>query len=230
MIRVFLVLVVSLILTTALIADEGFEGRPINNNIWMETGSTLNRGEFIIGLGTSVGFGITDHVQVGTNVLGWLVQYYNANMKIELMKNENSSLSAGIGVGKLNLDVFGSEDDFNVLAPFVSYSYIVSENTTIHLGGKFTSFSGDSNIDDADPEGAIEGTAFSGGLDYSWSNKTKFLVEGGYDVTFDGPKIGGAILWGWETLRLKLGVSYFNPNGDFSFTMPIIGLYWRFDG
>lgn len=228
--KVLLTLAVCLVMVSALFADEGFEGRPINNNIWMETGHTLNRGEFIIGLGTSVGFGITDHVQLGTNVLGWLVQYYNANVKVELMSNENSSLAAGIGIGKLNLDVYGSEDDFNSFSPFVSYSYNFSENTTIHLGGKFTSFSGDSDIDDAEPKGGIEGTAFSGGLDYSWSNKTKFLAEAGYDVTFNGPKIGGAVLWGWEKFRLKLGVSYYNPEGDFSFTMPIIGLYWRFDG
>ena len=228
--RIFFITVFCFFGVTASFAKEGFERRPINNNIWMETGHTLNRGEFVIGLGTSVGFGITDHIQVGTNVLGWLIQYYNVNVKVELMQNEYSSLAAGLSVGKLNLDVYGSEDDFNAITPFVSYSFKAGENTTMHFGGKFASFSGDSDVNDAEPEATIDGTAFSGGLNYDWSNKTKFLAEAGYDITFKGPKIGGAVLWGWEKFRLKLGVSYYDPEGDVSFALPIIGLWWRFDG
>ncbi len=228
--RLMILVVVCIISVGGTFAKEGFEGRPINNNIWIETGNTLNRGEFSIGLGSSIGFGISDRVQVGTNILAWLVQYYNANVKFEFLNNDVSSLAIGVSVGKFNMDVFGAEEDFNSITPFAAYSHKISPNTTFHLEGKLSSFGGDVDIDLADPEASIDGSAVSAGLEYSWSNKTKFLTEGGYDLTFEAPKFGGAVLWGWEKFRLKLGVSYYAPEGADPFTLPVVGLWWRFDG
>ena len=36
--------------------------------------------------------------------------------------------------------------------------------------------------------------------------------------------------FGWSKFRLKLGVIYFNPQGVGDFTLPVIGLWWRFKG
>ena len=50
-------------------------------------------------------------------------------------------------------------------------------------------------------------------------------------VVVIGHSFGGAVLFGWETLRLKLGVSYYQPRDvPEGFALPIIGLWWRFDG
>jgi len=50
-------------------------------------------------------------------------------------------------------------------------------------------------------------------------------------MTFDGFRVGGGVLFGWDTFRIKLGVKYYNPEGEAkNFTFPVIGLWWRFTG
>ena len=49
-------------------AQPGFADRPITNNAFAPTGYSLHRGEFTVGIGP-VAFGVTENVQVGTNVL-----------------------------------------------------------------------------------------------------------------------------------------------------------------
>ncbi len=211
-------------------AEEGFEGRPITNNLWMHTGYTLNRAEFTVGIG-SVGFGITDHVQVGTNVLLYLFQYYNASAKASLVKSPATAIGTGIEWGHFNLDVLGVEASFTSLSPYFVYTRTVGTNTKLHLQAQYSYFSGESDIEDAEAKSTSAGTSVSAGLEYSFSQKTKFLAEGGYDVTFEGFRLGGGVLFGWEKFRLKLGVGYYNPEGvNEGFTLPVIGLWWRFVG
>ncbi len=101
----------------------------------------------------------------------------------------------------------------------------------MHLQAQYSYFSGESDIEDAEAKSTSAGTSVSAGLEYSFSQKTKFLAEGGYDVTFEGFRLGGGVLFGWEKFRLKLGVGYYNPEGvNEGFTLPVIGLWWRFVG
>ena len=58
------------------VQETGFTGRPLINNIWGPTGYTLNRNEFVLGLG-SIGFALNENVQIGTNVLLFMFQIYN---------------------------------------------------------------------------------------------------------------------------------------------------------
>ena len=74
---------------------------------------------------------------------------------------------------------------------------------------------------------AAVGTGAYLGLEHSRSNRTKFLFDFGYDATFKGVRGGGAVLFGWSTFRLKLGLSYFGAGED-AFFFPIVGLMWRF--
>jgi hypothetical protein len=210
-------------------AEVGFRGRPITNNLWMSTGYTLNRGEFIVGIGP-IGFGVTDNVQVGTNILLFLFQFYNANVKVSLVEKADMALAVGLSLGRFDLAVFDSDASFTTLSPYVSVSPKLSENTTLHLGGQYSYFSSDADIEDAEAEASSSGTSVFAGLEYSMTHKTKFLVETGYDLTFEGMRLGGGVLFGWEKFRLKLGVSYFKPEGTDGFTFPHIGLWWRFMG
>lgn len=216
-------------LTVGVSAETGFNGRPILNNVTSPTGFTLNRGEFTVGLG-SIGFGVTDRVQIGTNILLYLFQVYNADVKVNLMRNENIFLSVGMDLNHFDLDVFGSETGFTSLSPYIAISPRLSNRTTLHIGGQYSYFSGSADIEDAEVSEVAKGTSFFTGLEYSFSRKTKFLTEAGYDTTFKGLRLGGAVLWGWEKFRLKLGVNYFNPENSGSFTFPVIGLWWRFNG
>lgn len=209
--------------------EVGFTGRPITNNLAMSTGYTLHKSEFQVGIG-SIGYGISENVQLGTNILLFLFQVPNAQLKISFNKSTTSAFAAGLNFFTFKLDVFDESTGFTSISPYLVYSTKMGDKTMLHLGAQYSIFSSDEDIEDADLNATTEGTSISAGLEYSISHKTKFLGEGGYDITFEGLRMGGAFLWGWEKFRLKLGVNYFKPKGFNSFTLPVIGLWWRFAG
>lgn len=212
-------------------AEVGFEGRPITNHLWMPTGHTLNRGEFLVGLGP-IGFGISDNIQVGTNILLFLFQVYNANLKVSLIRSEELALAAGVGFHHFNWNLEG-EGDFSPTAvtPYAVVTFGVGPKTSLHVGGEYYLFTEEFNIDEVEVESMVSGSRVYAGIEHSMSVKTKFLFEGGYDIDFEGMTLGGAVLFGWEKFRLKLGVSYYNPRAvDGGFALPVIGLWWRFRG
>ncbi|MCU0612986.1 MAG: hypothetical protein MUE60_14515 [Candidatus Eisenbacteria bacterium] len=215
-------------------AENGFEGRPITNNLFVPTGYTLHRGEFAIGIGP-VAFGISENLQLETNILLWLFQVYNAGAKISLVKNDDNAFAVGAGVARLDLDLADGDDDdgsieFTAVSPFASLSHRISPSTLLHAGARYSYFSSeeDNDIEDVDATATAEGTSVFGGIEYSMSNRTKFVADGGYDIDFEGTRFGGGVIFGWTTFRLKLGVSYFTAGDGFVF--PNIGLWWRFKG
>jgi hypothetical protein len=220
-----------LALSGAALAGDGFAGRPITTNAFAHTGYTLNRGEFLIGLGP-IYFGITDNVHAGTNLLLWAFQYYNADVKVAFAETDDHAFGLGVNFGRLSLDFgeFGDEVDFTAISPYAAGSIRLGENTMGHIGGQYSRFDaeGDRDIDDADASAVATGTSFFGGLEHTISNRTKFVADVGYDATFEGARVSGAVLFGWTKFRLKLGISYFGA-GD-GFTFPLVGLWWRFQG
>ena len=217
--------------TSGLAQQVGFQGRPITNNLVMPTGYTLNQGEFIVGIGP-IGFGITDNIQLGTNILLFLFQVYNGNLKISLLKTESLAFAVGAEVAHFNWDVLGEEGEtgFTAISPYVVLSPKLGPQTTIHLGGKYSYFEGDAEIDSVEVVATSEGSSIFVGWEQSMSPRTKFLFEGGYDITFEGYRVGGGVLFGWAKFRLKLGVNYWKPKDSDGFTLPAIGLWWRFAG
>jgi hypothetical protein len=195
----------------------------------MPTGYTLNKGEFTVGIGT-LGFGLFDQVQISTNILLYLFQVYNGDLKIQFYNSGSFSLAAGLDMNYINLKVYGEDTGFTSLSPYIALSPKLSDNTTLHLSGRYSFFQGDTDIGDADVEAVSIGTSLSAGIEHSLSSKTKFLTEAGYDATFDGFRIGGAVLFGGKKFRLKLGINYFKPKGTGGFTIPVIGIWWRFKG
>jgi len=232
MTRFVLVLAISMFIGTQTFAQQrdGFAGRPITENLFMQTGNTLHKGEFIIGLGP-ISYGITEHLQVGTNVLLYLFQYYNINAKYAFINKEDEALAAGVEFGSLSLDV-GSNDNvsFTAVSPFISYSKSVGEKTRLHLSGNYSYFESDFDIDDATASASSSGTSVMAGLEYGVSNRTKFVGDLGYDITFEGVRAGLGVMWAWDAVHLNLGGQYFKPKGTDSFVLPYVGLWWRFDG
>ena len=82
-------------------------------------------------------------------------------------------------------------------------------------------------MDETEVTATANGTNISTGIEHTYSNRTKFLADIAYDTTFEGMRVGGAVLFGWDKFRLKLGLSYFTAEEGFAF--PIVGLWWRFD-
>jgi hypothetical protein len=210
-------------------AEEGFNKRPIINNLNMPTGFTLNKGEFTVGIGT-LGYGISDRIQISTNILLYLFQVYNGDLKIQVINSGSFSLAAGLDMNYINLKVYGEDTGFTAFSPYIALSPKLSDKTTLHFSGRYSFFHGDTDITDADVEAVSIGTSFSTGIEHSLSPKTKFLTEAGYDATFKGFRMGGAVLFGGKKFRLKLGINYFKPKGTGGFTIPVIGLWWRFNG
>ncbi len=229
--NVLLAFLVFFIFTLGVQSQEGFKGRPITSNVWMETGYTLNSGEFMIGLGP-IAYGITDNVQLETNLLLFILQIYNASAKVSIIKEKESALA--VGATYLHFDMkslFDMGDDnisFDAIQPFVTYSTNISESLILHLGGTYSYFTGDTDIEDVETSSNVTGTTVSAGLEYSISNKTKFVGDLAYDITFKGIRPGAAVLFGWETFRLKLGLGYYALDKT-SYVLPVIDLWWRFE-
>ena len=103
--HILTVLIVFFLASTCSLAQtEGFAGRPITNNLSMQTGNTLNAGEFSVGIGP-VEYGISDNFQLGTNLLLFIFQYYNADLKLSFMNTEREAFAAGLGIGYFDLNV-----------------------------------------------------------------------------------------------------------------------------
>jgi len=226
--------VLALLLITSASAQEktGFAGRPITGNLFGPTGNTLHQNEFTIGIGP-VEYGITENLQIGTNLLLFILQYYNAEVKYSFINTEKQALAAGIGVGHFSLNAFTNNDDdltFTTISPFVAYSMPIGPVTRMHLSANYTNFSSTANIDDAEASASVSGTSLTAGVEHSISNKTKFVGDLGYDLDFEGIRVGGGVLWGWDSFRLKLGLQYFAPKDVGGLVLPYIGLWWRFDG
>ncbi len=228
-----LFLLILAVASTGATAQSGFTGRPITTNAFGQTGYTLHKNEFAIGLGP-IAFGIAENVQLETNLLLWAFQVYNIDAKASLMKNDDRALAIGLSAYRLALDLKdsdgGNDFGFTALAPYASFSTRLSESTMAHIGGQYAHWTAEddnTDIDDAEATGSASGTSFFAGIEHNLSNRTKVLLDGGYDATFEGARISGAFLFGWQQFRLKLGLSYFTA-GD-GFTFPLIGLWWRFE-
>jgi hypothetical protein len=213
-------------------AQDGFAGRPITTNAFGQTGYTLHANEFAVGLGP-IAFGIHENVQLETNLLLWAFQVYNIDAKAAIIENEDRALAMGVSLYRMSLDLAngkGNDFAFTAVAPYASFSTRLSDKTMVHIGGQYADFRAEKkgvDIDDAEATASASGTSFFVGMEHSLSNRTKALFDGGYDATFEGARISGAFLFGWQTFRLKLGLSYFTAGSGFTF--PLVGLWWRFE-
>ncbi|MCB2205215.1 porin family protein [bacterium] len=217
--------------TSAYSQQEGFAGRPITNNLSMPTGNTLHAGEFSIGIGP-VEYGISENVQLGTNLLLFLFQVYNADVKVSFVDTEREAFAAGLGVQYFNLNLLSGDNDVSLtsLSPYIVYTMPVGQKTRLHLGANYSYFEADVGVDEVEATASTSGTSVSAGVEHSLSQKTKFVGEAGYDIDFEGLRVGGGVMWGWEVFRLKLGLLYFSPKGIGGLVLPYVGLWWRFDG
>lgn len=223
---VLLVLILGSVITP-LIAQTPFENRPLPHGLTMPTGSVLNHREAIVGLGY-VAFGVTDRCQVGTDLLAIFFKTYGVDLKYAAIKNDSSSLSVGLNVRFFYMNVIGTENHFLSTSPFLAYTKKVGQYTRLHIGGMFSFFTGNEDVQDADVESSIVGSSFYIGTEHDLTPRIKFLTEAGYDLTFKGSRIGGGFLFGWTKFRLKLGAQYYNPDGPADFVNYVIGLWWRF--
>jgi hypothetical protein len=203
-----------------------FEGRPLVENAFTPTGYTFNGGEVSLGVGP-LGVGLHDHVHMETNLFLWALQVYNGQLKVALLKRDGGALALGIAArhaAHLNED---DDTTSRWVRPYLSVSCRIGARTLLH-GGAHLVFSDSGNASErAQPVERIERGLF-GGIQFGPSTRTKLLADIGHDPNLGGVRVGGAALFGWETFRLKLGLSYLV--GEEELMVPIIGVRWRFQG
>lgn len=211
--------VLILLFILPIFAEVGFKGRPITNVIMMQSGYTLNKGEFIYGIGL-IEYGLSDRWQIGTDILlTFMGKYYNVMGKMTISQSENMAFAAALG---LNYD--GDSQRF-IVTPLVSYSRTISPDVGLHFAGQFR-IAQDKNLEME--EGIPDFMAyFSTAVDYNVSTITKLLTETGYDFVNKGYYVSGGVLFGWEDLRVKLGIGYYHPEPYYMGTLPY-GLWFRF--
>lgn len=231
--KLFTITAFLLLIVTFLQAADGFKGRPITTNVWMPTGYTLHDCEFMIGFG-SIAYGITEEAQLETNVLLDLLTLFNAGIKVNVLNDENGSLAVGaqylhFNVNTFNLYNYSDDNKFiiDLISPYIGFTSILDEDWKVHIGGNYSYLMSDISIDSIEVSGFFSGTSVSAGLEYSLSNKTKFLGDFSYDLTFKSIKPGGAVLWGWKTFRLKIGGGVIIHKSSLTF-VPVIDMWWRF--
>lgn len=208
------------------------ERKSITNNIWMPTAYTLDKNEFAIGIGP-INLGLTDRIQFESNILLFLFQNYNANFKVNMIQNSNMALAAGLDLNRYNLFILKHDQEFryNTISPFLVISKMAGENTNFHFSGRFDLFGSDESGDKMRIGISTDQLMFMAGIEQILSHRTRFLFESGYLVGDPGIQMGIGVLLSWTHFRLKLGVGYFNSQGERNgFTLPVIGLWWRFNG
>lgn len=208
------------------------KSKPITNNIWMSTAYTLKQNEFAIGIGP-VNVGLTDRIQFGSNILMFLFQNYNANFKMNIYQTLTIAVAMGLELNRYNLSVLKMDQEFryNTVAPFLVISNRIGEYTNLHIAGRFDIFGTDELADKMRIGISTDQLMLMAGIEQIVSHRTRFLFESGYLVGDPGIQMSVAVLLSWTYFRLKLGVGYYNSQGERNgFTLPVIGLWWRFNG
>ena len=172
--RLLVLVLVVLFSMSSFVWADGFENQPIIKNVWTQTGNTLHKGEFSIGLSSYIGFGVTDNTQVGMNILKYLFQVYNADVKVNLQNTPNFAVAAGLEFDRFDADIFvdeDAEDDvaFTSFSPYLAISNRLSDNTWLHLSARHSFFDGEGDIDDVEVEETFSGSSISSG--FHWGSR-----------------------------------------------------------
>ncbi|MCD4817498.1 MAG: hypothetical protein K8S23_02255 [Candidatus Cloacimonetes bacterium] len=221
---------------------KGFAERKILNVMSSPTAYTLKKNEFIIGVG-SIYYGVLDNVQIGTNLLYFLIKDRNMNLKFNFYNSSKVSIGSAIYLDSFSSEVNKYDDDddgyyeekdenFTSVAPSLAISFPINQKVSWHISGQYNAILSGNNEDFENVMAGVfsKGSRNAIGFEYSASNRTKIVTEAIYDYTLEGFRAGGAFVWGWNSFRLKLGLISFKYRNTESYYYPHINFWWRFNG
>ncbi len=214
-----------IILSIFVIAVSAFaiidEEHRLTNAHNIPTAYTLNEGEILIGIGP-LAYGITDNMQVGTNLLADILGVFNANLKYNLIDNSGFGLAGGAGWSYFKL----GDDNFNSINLSANASFLLSETFKIHLGANYAIIP-DFDLDSTEVTGsAAGGTSVPVNIELNLNEHSAILAGAGYDLSFEAVSFGASYLHSWEKFNLQVGAHYSSGDG-WDYIMPVIGLWWR---
>ncbi len=204
--------------------------------VQMPTAFTTNQGEWQLGFGP-VTYGITDHIEIGTDLVNLLFGGFMVGAKVNLMKETHKvPFALGINAGYRSV-LFGEELERDSVTHYLSTGLTLSrwlarvDSTTkgrvgFHLNCNY-------NFQVAGPDTSStrfrrEGFNFGVGFDVFITTHTRIIVEGLTNLENFAPRGVVGVHWAWQNFNLKLGVG--GPGTADIPVYPQLGLYWRFGG
>ena len=214
--RLKITLILTLALLNAVPASARFDRRPLTTALTVPTAYTLNEGEVAIGIGP-VSYGLTQNIEVGTNLL-LLFLGVNAYGKLSLVEPAPGRMGYAVGGGFFNIDI-GDIASVTGIPVFASATRIIDGLNKLHFNAQVAYLSEDVS-DEA--TGSVSGTSVTAAIESQRTDMAILVGEAGYDLSFRSPILGGGVIFGWESFRLRLGATLL-PD-----VFPVIGLWWRF--
>ncbi|MGE4232406.1 MAG: hypothetical protein AB7F43_03670 [Bacteriovoracia bacterium] len=192
----------------------------------MQSPLTLPAGRLVYGVDTAMG--LTDFLQVGTNVLRDFFRIYNANAKLSFIDSKTFAFALTGGFETYNLkDLSDSNPDtrFTSFLPGLVMAFALAEPVALFLGGNW-------NISNPQPvttgivkSGYLRGANVSADLSWAYNPPSKKLKGVGnlvsmgmsYDITYKLFGVGLSHHW----RGFHLGAHYY-VNADKNKWLPII--------
>lgn len=184
---------------------------------------TLPAGRFVIG--STAGVGITDYLQVETDVIANLYQIYNGRARVSLLDFPGFALGASLGYQNVNLKDFSSSNPSLTIRSWMPGAVLgleVLPGVALFMGGRlFYSNIETSSLPAIQTSGLLQGGQIESDLSWAYqSNEDRFgnVLSGGvtYNTTFEFYGVGISHHW----KGFQLGLHYY-PNATQLKVVPI---------
>ncbi len=123
-----------------------------------------------LSLGTQIAWGVTDFLQVGTDVIRDVSKIYNANAKLSLVETPEFALAATGGWEHYNLrDISSSNPDASITSwlPGLTMANAIGDQLALFYGGNINLTDYKINTDGIQDSGFLRGASL--GSDLSWA-------------------------------------------------------------
>jgi hypothetical protein len=178
-----------------------------------------------VALGTDVAIGITDFLQVGTNLLGNFAQIYNANAKVSLLDFPDFAAGLNLGWQSYNAhDLDPNDPSVQVTSwlPGAVAGVAIIPMLAVFGGINFNISSVDAGASTSTTSGYLRGTRLESDIAWAYNPHKKSIgnvVAAGvsYDTTYDLFGVGLSHYW----KGFHVGLHYY-PGADRNKFLPIL--------
>lgn len=186
---------------------------------------TLPAGRLVFG--TDVALGVTDFLQVGTNVIRDIYQVYNVNAKISLIDYPVFAMGLTGGWETFNyrdIDPRNPNIQQTTWLPGMVMAFELLPRVALFTGGNVSVTEVDASTDGIETSGYFRGSSVQADLSWAYNPPSKKkgvgnVLSGGvsYDVTYKLLGVGVSHHWS----GFHLGIHYY-PNADRYRVQPIL--------
>jgi hypothetical protein len=176
-------------------------------------------------LGTQIALGVTDFLQVGTDLLRDIYQVYNANAKLGVLDFPEFALGLNLGWETYNLNDFDARNpnlQITSWQPGAVAGFETIPHVALFFGGNLNLTSTNLVTNGIETSGYVRGAQIESDISWAYNPKKKSLgnvLSGGvsYDLTYKIAGFGVSHHWrGWH-----VGIHYY-PNASRYKVMPIL--------